>query len=1437
MAGTNKFYPFDEAQTNTLSDDDYVLNADRADGFKAGIAPSRTFNKVLRQSSVMSSAWGQVLSDFDMDADDSSVTTLANNLKTLVGQGGGDGANTDLSNLTPTGENHFLGNNRVANCILSNDSLTSEVTTYQDESYVNLNCTDTSGVFSGFSVSNYLILNKTFPNGNIFEFVIPFNLTATSGVQTIVAINNYENSIGIENNILTLHYNGNRMAGETVLATNTDYILKFSKSTTGYTLELRQESEEDYNVEITLPVDIDFFAGKSIILGSDRTHYLNGSIDLNNTSIYSESTLYWNTFTTSNFQTVKFSGEISTLMPNGRNENQTLKNEQNTQTVDSILLFNNTNTNDKTILLKNDGELMIRDNYTEETEEPSTSDNLDVWYNPNTNIMAENQSVIPNIINTGVTFTDDGVTGFSSSAYLELPSTYTLGRTWSITLPVNFQSVSGRTENVILGDYTKDDDGNIIPDGIAVVYDGNATVTAYLRRNDVYNVQKQEITSVAYEVTYNDELGYTSTVGSTGEYVATGVMIYSDQAMSVEIGQAQENTWQYTGNTYNNTQLLTGYTKVSGTVFVPNNTQIYSDADLKNASATATGSDWVYTGDKSTSMIGNIPLSISQGLYTLQFTYDGATYTFGTQTLESTDYIHNDVNIYIGAAPSTPNAYFNSMIDFQNANFSFYTWNGISSVSPNFEVVGDLTLDNGILSGFSTTSYVSIPQIFNPGASPWEFIISIITPTDLTETSLNILGKTSVEPRVIAYNIWNSGLDLYISSDGVNWDIASKTASFTFSPNTKYYIKTAFDGDQYTQSIATEPGSYQTLITVTSSTLVYNTLEWSPNLGFYNNTGEGISTFTGGSIDLNETYININGQRWWQWNGIGFNDASWNNFVGAKIGSLIVQQEQPQSLQPNVTIVGNLTENEGILSGFSTTSYATIPALTIPNGPWEMKFHFNTGEITTTDQVIAVSRPKYTIFIKSTHFSMGFSTNGTSWDIPNSVGTYTIQPNTEYFIKINFTGTAYTLSYSLTDEEDSYVTDITISNSTPITNTVGNTNYLGVRQDQQYPFSGSFNLNECYIKSGDNYLWQGMTMQPSVKKPNINIVGSLVNNNGVFSGFSTANYATTMGTLPSTITSYEFVAKFTTGATTTTQQGILANYLTNIATPQIVLDDSNVLFFNHPINSSTWATAITFQTNLNTTYYVKQVWNGNTISAYYKTSSDSDYTLVGTSNATTINWVEQVGIGIDTTSFPFLGTIDLNESYIKINNELWWKWNGVTETTYETLNVVDTISIDKPLELMKSTSTGVGGSTQIGDPIFTLSNTLGNNEIWLEGAVVSRALYPKLFEIYGTTYGGGDGLTTFQLPDFRNRAVWGGTTFGYLSAGLPNITGRFAKTKSGGESGCFYRIGSGGINSMQATSGSGSNTGFEASRSNTIYGRSSTVQPPSIKVRVKTRYR
>ena len=97
------------------------------------------------------------------------------------------------------------------------------------------------------------------------------------------------------------------------------------------------------------------------------------------------------------------------------------------------------------------------------------------------------------------------------------------------------------------------------------------------------------------------------------------------------------------------------------------------------------------------------------------------------------------------------------------------------------------------------------------------------------------------------------------------------------------------------------------------------------------------------------------------------------------------------------------------------------------------------------------------------------------------------------------------------------------------------------------------------------------------------------------------------------------------------------------------------------------------------------------------------------------------------------------------------------------------------------------------------------------------------------------GVGTWQLVA-SDRVLQGvgtnsvGTT---VEAGLPNITGTFSRVQDKRDfaTGCFYRIEN--INAGDyADSARGISTGFNASLSNSIYGNSTTVQPPAYIVNI-----
>lgn len=124
------------------------------------------------------------------------------------------------------------------------------------------------------------------------------------------------------------------------------------------------------------------------------------------------------------------------------------------------------------------------------------------------------------------------------------------------------------------------------------------------------------------------------------------------------------------------------------------------------------------------------------------------------------------------------------------------------------------------------------------------------------------------------------------------------------------------------------------------------------------------------------------------------------------------------------------------------------------------------------------------------------------------------------------------------------------------------------------------------------------------------------------------------------------------------------------------------------------------------------------------------------------------------------------------------------------------------------------------------------------GGEISRTTYSALFDVIGTTYGSGDGSTTFNLPNLTDRFLQGSTTSGTIKdAGLPNITGQiYASAHSAGEQQGVFKT-----NNLDTSNYSGGGDyfwkwSFDASRSSSIYGNSTTVQPPALTCLICIKY-
>lgn len=129
-----------------------------------------------------------------------------------------------------------------------------------------------------------------------------------------------------------------------------------------------------------------------------------------------------------------------------------------------------------------------------------------------------------------------------------------------------------------------------------------------------------------------------------------------------------------------------------------------------------------------------------------------------------------------------------------------------------------------------------------------------------------------------------------------------------------------------------------------------------------------------------------------------------------------------------------------------------------------------------------------------------------------------------------------------------------------------------------------------------------------------------------------------------------------------------------------------------------------------------------------------------------------------------------------------------------------------------------------------------------DGYVLKISDYKKLYSAIGNQFNtGSEKSDEFRIPDYNitKRFLQPGNNVGnQIEAGLPNISGWLSDVNSGGIScgGAFYYANTctHKANNIAAVGGG---WGFSASLSSPIYGKSSTVQPPSQIVHICIKYK
>ena len=416
--------------------------------------------------------------------------------------------------------------------------------------------------------------------------------------------------------------------------------------------------------------------------------------------------------------------------------------------------------------------------------------------------------------------------------------------------------------------------------------------------------------------------------------------------------------------------------------------------------------------------------------------------------------------------------------------------------------------------------------------------------------------------------------------------------------------------------------------------------------------GTSASLAFSGSIDLNNTYIKVNGITWFngkQTASTTVNDVYLNHNVG-------------------YTIIGSPTITDGVVSGFSSSDRLKLtPALVFAtNDNIEYNFVFTTGQSIGTEWLFGYLTDSLWsgIYITSTKVNVPFTRyNDTNYYC--SVD-YSLQTSTTY--RINVKRINGTVTSTLYDSSNTLLASNT--NNIPYEVSSAN-NTIGTNPSYSYggAFTGSIDFNNTYIKANGVTLFNGkQTASPTVNEVYYNkncgytIVGSPTINNGVASGFSSDDYILLPSVPTKSISELIIKIKLNSFAL---GQNVYTNFLRGPSSFQgYTYCGTNAFNYTGFNIAGLGDLRINHNLQSDTDYWIKYTNDGTNCTAWwsedgvnYTVGNIKESSLITDNNSGTI----RVGSRSDRLAFP--GNIDLNNTYIKVNDVTWFNGKETANTT------------------------------------------------------------------------------------------------------------------------------------------------------------------------------
>ncbi len=259
----------------------------------------------------------------------------------------------------------------------------------------------------------------------------------------------------------------------------------------------------------------------------------------------------------------------------------------------------------------------------------------------------------------------------------------------------------------------------------------------------------------------------------------------------------------------------------------------------------------------------------------------------------------------------------------------------------------------------------------------------------------------------------------------------------------------------------------------------------------------------------------------------------------------------------------------------------------------------------------------------------------------------------------------------------------------------------------------------------------------------VEIVGGnyLTNRAGVFSGFTANDYLIAPNTAPKytknhdgtstqKIKSFEICMAFKTSAVDiNSRQVVLGQHGANRGCPQFeklastATHHGNYFQFIVGISADTWSASCYTLAPLqvNTNYIAKAIWNAETkLCELFLKTEDGEFEKQSEQVIENIYWKDNIALGMDQQTSPWLGSIDLTKSYVKINDIIVWGNKVVPYAKDSEGNFIREYAYNKQPEYRNEIASNVYETIPSG---YTVVGNAPDVDGWWAPAAASQGVY------------------------------------------------------------------------------------------------------------------